>query len=55
MVNNCLISNLKDNDISPKACNPVSEDVCKSGFMAPADKIILPYQEFTRALPVVAN
>ena len=42
MVKNCLISNLKDNDISPKACNPVSEDVCKSGFMAPADKIILP-------------
>jgi hypothetical protein len=42
MVKNCLISNLKDNSISPKACNPVSEDVCKSGFMAPADKIILP-------------
>jgi len=42
MVKNCLISNLKGNDISPKACNPVSEDVCKSGFMAPADKIILP-------------
>lgn len=42
MVKNCLVSNLKDNDISPKACNPVSEDVCKSGFMAPADKIILP-------------
>lgn len=42
MVKNCLISNIKDNEIAPKACEPVSEDVCKSGFMAPADKIILP-------------
>jgi len=42
MVKNCLVSNLKDNDIAPKACEPVSEDVCKSGFMAPADKVILP-------------
>jgi len=42
MVKNCLVSNLEDNEISPNACQPVSEDVCKSGFMAPADKITLP-------------
>jgi hypothetical protein len=42
MVENCLISNLQNNDISPKACKPVSEDICKSKFMAPSENIILP-------------
>jgi len=29
-------------EIIPKGCQPVSEDVCKSGFMAPADNVSFP-------------
>ena len=29
-------------EIIPQGCQPVSEDVCKSGFMAPADNVSFP-------------
>ena len=29
-------------EIIPQGCQPVSEDVCKSGFMAPADNVSSP-------------
>ena len=29
-------------DITPKGCEPVSEDQCKSGFMAPSENITFP-------------
>jgi|ETNmetMinimDraft_21_1059911.scaffolds.fasta_scaffold31624_4 hypothetical protein len=42
MVNNCLIGNINNDEIEYKACEPVSKDVCYSGYMAPADKISVP-------------
>tara|TARA_B100000401_G_C52809348_1_gene722844 strand:+ start:999 stop:1574 length:576 start_codon:yes stop_codon:yes gene_type:complete len=42
MVYNCLIGNINNNEIEYKACEPVSKDVCYSGYMAPADKISVP-------------
>ena len=29
-------------EIIPEGCQPVSEDICKSGFMAPADNVSFP-------------
>ena len=29
-------------DVTPKGCEPVSEDVCKSGFMAPSENVTFP-------------
>lgn len=29
-------------EIIPKGCEPVSEDICKSGFMAPAENVSFP-------------
>jgi hypothetical protein len=29
-------------EVTPKGCNPVSEDVCKSGFMAPSENVTFP-------------
>lgn len=48
---NCSVSTLKVTDetgtsrgveIVPRGCKPVSEDVCKSGFMAPAENVAFP-------------
>tara|TARA_B100000405_G_scaffold160883_1_gene112348 strand:- start:27 stop:515 length:489 start_codon:yes stop_codon:yes gene_type:complete len=47
----CSVSTLKVTDetgtsrgveIVPRGCKPVSEDVCKSGFMAPAENVAFP-------------
>lgn len=47
----CSVSTMKVKDdkgvsrgveIDPSGCEPVSEDLCKSGFMAPADKVSFP-------------
>ena len=29
-------------EVTPKGCKPVSEDVCKSGFMAPSENVTFP-------------
>lgn len=38
---NCSVS-ARSVEIVPNGCKPVSEDVCKSGFMAPAENVSFP-------------
>ena len=38
---NCSVS-ARGVEIVPNGCKPVSEDVCKSGFMAPAENVSFP-------------